>query len=51
MTEQIQELKRHNPATLPDKRYERFRKLGSWLETAPQIGETGAGLAANAMGT
>jgi acetyl-CoA carboxylase carboxyl transferase subunit alpha len=36
VTEQIQELKRHNPATLPEKRYERFRKLGALLETSPE---------------
>lgn len=41
ISEQIQELKRHNPAVLPEKRYERFRKLGSWLESSPEA--TGGG--------
>lgn len=40
VTEQLQELKRHNPAVLPERRYERFRKLGAWLETSPDTGGT-----------
>lgn len=32
--DQIDELKTHNPATLPQSRYERFRKLGSYAEAA-----------------
>jgi acetyl-CoA carboxylase carboxyl transferase subunit alpha len=36
ITDQLQELKRHNPAVLPEHRYERFRKLGAWLETNPE---------------
>lgn len=31
--DQIIELKKHNPATLPKSRYERFRKLGSFTES------------------
>lgn len=34
IVDQIQELKSHNPAILPQKRYERFRKMGSLLESA-----------------
>jgi acetyl-CoA carboxylase carboxyl transferase subunit alpha len=32
IVEQLQELRRISPATLPQKRYERFRKLGSFIE-------------------
>ena len=32
ISDQIHELKAHNPATLPNSRYERFRKLGSYAE-------------------
>ena len=31
--DQIIELKAHNPSTLPKSRYERFRKLGSFVES------------------
>lgn len=30
----LHDLKTHNPATLPQQRYERFRKLGAFVETA-----------------
>lgn len=33
ISEQIMELKTQSPATLPDSRYERFRKLGSFAES------------------
>lgn len=32
LTDQLMELKTHTPATLPQTRYERFRKLGSFAE-------------------
>jgi len=35
IVDRIQELKTHNPAVLPTKRYERFRRMGSLLETTP----------------
>jgi acetyl-CoA carboxylase carboxyl transferase subunit alpha len=38
VTERIQELSRLNRASLPEMRYERFRKLGAWLETGPGSG-------------
>ncbi len=34
IVEQVQELKRFSPAKLPQRRYERFRKLGVYTETA-----------------
>lgn len=40
ISEQLQELGRHNPAVLPERRYERFRRLGEWMETA----ESGGGV-------
>jgi acetyl-CoA carboxylase carboxyl transferase subunit alpha len=43
LVEQIQELKRHNPATLPERRYERFRRLGAWLESSPEHGAVSMG--------
>jgi acetyl-CoA carboxylase carboxyl transferase subunit alpha len=32
ITDQLHELKAVNPATLPNSRYDRFRKLGSFTE-------------------